>query len=206
MAENKMTTCKSCGHEIFAKGKVTCPNCGKVNKPPIYKRPWFIIIIVLLVLGMAGAATDDSDTTTSVDETTEAVAEVEEDETTEVVEDIDYTQEELESLEDTALLTFQQNFVDIADVSLDRENKIFKFNSTDEDFIAGVELMLNGNADEGVLDAWNTMALSYNEMSKTLIDVLGTGYALSILSPFNEENTILYTVDGVTVYNVVDDL
>lgn len=35
---DKMTKCKSCGHEIAATGKVTCPSCGRVNKKPFYKR------------------------------------------------------------------------------------------------------------------------------------------------------------------------
>lgn len=41
MAKSKMTTCKHCGAEIAASAKV-CPQCGGKNKPPIYKRWWFI--------------------------------------------------------------------------------------------------------------------------------------------------------------------
>lgn len=43
MAKSKMTTCKHCGAEIAASAKV-CPHCGGKNKPPIYKRWWFILI------------------------------------------------------------------------------------------------------------------------------------------------------------------
>ena len=49
MAKDKMTTCKHCGQEIAASAKV-CPHCGGKNKPPIYKRWWFIAIIVIIVL------------------------------------------------------------------------------------------------------------------------------------------------------------
>lgn len=62
MAKNKMTTCKHCGAEIAASAKV-CPQCGGKNKPPIYKRWWFIAIIVLIVLsaiGGSGSSSDDS--------------------------------------------------------------------------------------------------------------------------------------------------
>lgn len=57
MAKSKMTTCKHCGAEIAASAKV-CPHCGCKNKPPIYKRWWFIAIIVLIVLSAIGSSSD----------------------------------------------------------------------------------------------------------------------------------------------------
>lgn len=63
MAKNNMRECKSCGHEIAAKGKVTCPNCGAVNNKPIYKRAWFIILAVILVFGIIGSSIGGSDDT-----------------------------------------------------------------------------------------------------------------------------------------------
>lgn len=60
MAKNKMTTCKHCGAEIAASAKV-CPQCGGKNKPPIYKRWWFIVIIVLIVLSAIGGSGSSSD-------------------------------------------------------------------------------------------------------------------------------------------------
>lgn len=57
MAKSKMTTCKHCGAEIAASAKV-CPHCGGKNKPPIYKRWWFIVIIVLIVLSAIGSSSD----------------------------------------------------------------------------------------------------------------------------------------------------
>lgn len=64
MAKNKMTTCKHCGAEIAASAKV-CPQCGGKNKPPIYKRWWFIVIIVLIVLSAIGGSGSGSDSSTS---------------------------------------------------------------------------------------------------------------------------------------------
>ena len=57
-----MTTCKHCGAEIAASAKV-CPQCGGKNKPPIYKRWWFIAIIVLIALSAIGGSSSSSDST-----------------------------------------------------------------------------------------------------------------------------------------------
>ena len=60
MAKSKMTVCKHCGQEIAASAKV-CPHCGGKNKPPIYKRWWFIAIIVLIIFAAIGSSGSDSD-------------------------------------------------------------------------------------------------------------------------------------------------
>jgi predicted nucleic acid-binding Zn ribbon protein len=54
MAKDKLTTCTSCGATISKGGKITCPNCGKVNKKPVYKRTWFIILFVIIALAAVG--------------------------------------------------------------------------------------------------------------------------------------------------------
>lgn len=56
----KSTVCKSCGAQFFKKEKV-CPRCGAKNKKPVYKRPWFIILIVLIVLGLFAKINNTSD-------------------------------------------------------------------------------------------------------------------------------------------------
>ena len=69
MAKSKMTTCKHCGAEIAASAKV-CPQCGGKNKPPIYKRWWFIAIIVLIVLSAIGGSGSSSDSSASSSKST----------------------------------------------------------------------------------------------------------------------------------------
>lgn len=64
MAKDKMTTCKHCGQEIAASAKV-CPHCGGKNKPPIYKRWWFIAIIVLVILYAIGSSGSSSSSSSS---------------------------------------------------------------------------------------------------------------------------------------------
>lgn len=73
MAKNKMTTCKHCGAEIAASAKI-CPHCGGKNKPPIYKRWWFIAIIVLIVLSAIGGSGSGSDSSASSSKATSTSA------------------------------------------------------------------------------------------------------------------------------------
>jgi colicin import membrane protein len=55
MAKSKLTNCSACGAIIATGSKVVCPSCGKVNKKPIYKRVWFIVIVSMIVLGTIGS-------------------------------------------------------------------------------------------------------------------------------------------------------
>lgn len=57
MADNQNANLKPCKHcgQMMAKSAKVCPNCGGKNKPPIYKRPWFIVIAVIVVLGVIGS-------------------------------------------------------------------------------------------------------------------------------------------------------
>ncbi len=65
---SKMTNCKTCGKEIAANAK-TCPFCGAKNKPPIYKRIWFWLLIVFIVIpaivGIFGSEENDAPSSTS---------------------------------------------------------------------------------------------------------------------------------------------
>lgn len=61
MSKSKMTKCSACEHEIAKGKKVICPNCGKVNKKPIYQRTWFIVIAVLFSVSLLGSALGGED-------------------------------------------------------------------------------------------------------------------------------------------------
>lgn len=71
---NKMINCKTCGAEIAASAK-SCPSCGAKNKPPIYKRVWFWLLIVFVVIGIIGGiAGGGGDTTNSGNNSNEVVS------------------------------------------------------------------------------------------------------------------------------------
>ena len=53
-----MVTCKYCGVEIAASAKF-CPQCGGKNKKPLYKRPWFIVVIAIIIIGAIGSIGGD---------------------------------------------------------------------------------------------------------------------------------------------------
>ena len=65
MSKSKLIECKSCGREISSKGKVTCPNCGRVNKKPIYKRIWFIALMVIILFSIISNFGSEDNTSTS---------------------------------------------------------------------------------------------------------------------------------------------
>ncbi len=60
---NKMATCKHCGAEIASNAK-NCPQCGGKNKKPLYKRPWFIIVVLLVVVSVIGSIGGNSNEST----------------------------------------------------------------------------------------------------------------------------------------------
>lgn len=56
----KTVTCKQCGAQI-AKNAKKCPHCGGINKKPIYKRVWFIILCAVVLIGIIGAIAGGGD-------------------------------------------------------------------------------------------------------------------------------------------------
>ena len=59
-----MINCKVCGTEIASSAKV-CPSCGAKNKPPIYKRVWFWLLMVFVVAPIIGGIFGSGGTTNS---------------------------------------------------------------------------------------------------------------------------------------------
>lgn len=63
----KLKRCRHCGAEI-AKNAEICPNCGGLNKTPIYKRWWFIVLVILFVVGGWNRITGGGSTEAPVEE------------------------------------------------------------------------------------------------------------------------------------------
>ncbi|MCI5688363.1 MAG: Ltp family lipoprotein [Emergencia sp.] len=74
MSKEKMMKCSHCGADIAAAAKV-CPVCGGKNKRPVYKRPWFIVLIIVLLIGIGGMAGSDDSTDSTQNNSNQAVEE-----------------------------------------------------------------------------------------------------------------------------------
>src|SRR5699024_859525 len=83
----------------------------------------------------------------------------------------------------------------------DAENKVYKLTPIDPDFIGGTRLIPEGMFTE----EWNAVADSITELSLANMDTIGSGYHIQLMNPDNPDNFLLWVIDGIVMYNVVDD-
>lgn len=120
MKNNKMTKCKSCGHEISSKGKVTCPSCGMVNKKPFYKKGWFIVLCILILIGtISNSGSKDNTSTAVVNNDNEKVV---------VEEKVEVIPEEVVEVKEPMVLTVDTLMNDLKNNAL-KASKIIKINT-----------------------------------------------------------------------------
>ena len=55
-------------------------------------------------------------------------------------------------------------------------------------------------------DEWDVLVNGLASMSETGVTSLGEGYSITLVNPHNEENILLWVMDGVVMYDVADDL
>lgn len=156
MAKDKMTTCKHCGQEIAASAKV-CPHCGGKNKPPIYKRWWFIAIIVIIVLAAIGGS-GSSDSSGSTSSTATSKTAVSSSSSEAAIEYTAYTVTELsEDLNSNALKAadkYKGQYVELAGrlSVIDSNGKYISIvDSTDEWAITGVQCYIKNDEQKQVV-------------------------------------------------------
>ena len=156
MAKDKMTTCKHCGQEIAASAKV-CPHCGGKNKPPIYKRWWFIAIIVIIVLAAIGGS-GSSDSSGSTSSTATSKTAVSSSSSEAAIEYTAYTVTELsEDLDSNALKAadkYKGQYVELTGrlSVIDSNGKyISMVDSTDEWAITGVQCYIKNDEQKQVV-------------------------------------------------------
>ncbi len=156
MAKDKMTTCKHCGQEIAASAKV-CPHCGGKNKPPIYKRWWFIAIIVIIVLAVIGGS-GSSDSSGSTSSTTTSKTAVSSSSSEAAIEYTAYTVTELsEDLNSNALKAsdkYKGQYVELTGrlSVIDSNGKYISIvDSTDEWAITGVQCYIKNDEQKQVV-------------------------------------------------------
>ena len=156
MAKDKMTTCKHCGQEIAASAKV-CPHCGGKNKPPIYKRWWFIAIIVIIVLAAIGGS-GSSDSSCSTSSTATSKTAVSSSSSEAAIEYTAYTVTELsEDLDSNALKAadkYKGQYVELTGrlSVIDSNGKYISIvDSTDEWAITGVQCYIKNDEQKQVV-------------------------------------------------------
>lgn len=156
MAKDKMTTCKHCGQEIAASAKV-CPHCGGKNKPPIYKRWWFIAIIVIIVLAVIGGS-GSSDSSGSTSSTATSKTAVSSSSSEAAIEYTAYTVTELsEDLDSNALKAadkYKGQYVELTGrlSVIDSNGKYVSIvDSTDEWAITGVQCYIKNDEQKQVV-------------------------------------------------------
>ncbi len=168
MSENQNANLKPCKHcgQMMAKSAKVCPNCGGKNKPPIYKRPWFIVLVVLIVLGAIGSAggnkssdtssnrTSESSVTTS--KTTSATTEKKEAKAEEKVEEvIEYTHYDVSEMMDDlnsnamkAQSKYKNQYIEITGRlnAIDSDGKYISLTKTDDEWaILGVHCTIKND-------------------------------------------------------------
>lgn len=104
--------------------------------------------------------------------------------------------------EQAHLYIMQEHMSMYVDITFDKENKIFEMTPTNEQLITEIEMLPAGIG----WAEWQEMVDGIVSMSKTNSDSLGEGYSITLINPLNEENIILWVMDGEVIYNVVDEL
>ena len=185
--QSKLVTCKHCGEEIAAGAKV-CPKCGGKNKKPIYKRPWFIILIVLIVIGAIGSAGGNDNQSDTSKDTNNAVVN-EKDSTQKETEEISYTAynvseltSDLDSNAMKATDKYKNQYVELTGRLnvIDSSGKYISITPTDDEFaIIGIQCYIkNDDQKNAVMD----MSIGDTVIVKGKITDVGEvmGYSLDI--------------------------
>ena len=88
------------------------------------------------------------------------------------------------------------------DIQFDKSNKIYTMTPTDQGLIDEISMLPMGIGHED----WGVLVDGMASMSKSGKDLVGEGYTINLVNPLNHENVILWIMDGVVIYNVIDDL
>ena len=88
------------------------------------------------------------------------------------------------------------------DIQFDKTEKTYVMTPTDQNLIDEISMLPLGIGHE----EWGTLVDGMASMSKSGKDLVGEGYTINLVNPLNHENVILWIMDGVVIYNVIDDL
>lgn len=169
------------------------------------------VLSTALLLSACGEETETMDT--GVPEETTEVAETKVDlETTEVDVDTEVEAEEPEAEvttetgstanEELHLAIMQENMEMYVDIEFNPTSNTFTMTPNNERFAEEIALLSSGIG----LNEWASLVDSLASMSETAVGSLGEGYSITLVNPHNEENILLWVLDGVIMYDVADDL
>ena len=88
------------------------------------------------------------------------------------------------------------------DIQFDKTEKTYVMTPTDQGLIDEISMLPMGIGHED----WGVLVDGMASMSKSGKDLVGEGYTINLVNPLNNENVILWIMDGEVIYNVIDDL
>ncbi len=205
MKTKNMQNCKTCGTQISKGQKIICPQCGKVNKPPLYKRTWFIVLAVIFGLSFIGSLGSDDTVETSVIETSVVETSVNDNSSVAVKkEPIVVTVTELNKILETNALkasqTFKDQYVQLTGTlgEIDSSGNYFYIGEY-EPMFDYVSLDVKCNIDEEHID----QLVNYN--AKDNITVVGTITYVGEFMGYTLEVESIKNTDGTTTESTTED-
>lgn len=113
-------------------------------------------------------------------------------------------QAEIQSqIEQDMLNIMKENLDGMADVTFDKESKFYVVTPTSDSLIREIAMTFSGQIDS---DSWDTMVSSMAYMSENMSNNLGNGYSVAFTNPANPDNYLIVIVDGVVIYNAIDEI
>lgn len=116
----------------------------------------------------------------------------------------EFNETETKALEDLALIIMENNFKDMAEITLDRENKIFNVKPINDVATAVVLLGTTHKENTQMLDSWKVLVDGFKKMSEGVKETL-PGYFVNLLNPANEELSVLSIYDGIVIYDFTNE-
>lgn len=152
-----------------------------------------ISVLVATMVGLTGCSVSNStESTTETKETTVS-------ETIESLEEEQLTQSEKEDIVEEYLTTKLKLY----DIDFDREEKVIRVGAKDK---SALLILTEIENDPEVAENWDIIATNFEHISGVISDMLGNGYYINFVNPYDDEKTLLLILDGEIYYNFTEDL
>lgn len=184
-----------------------------------YQRWWMWFIIAFLAIGTLAPIEEEPSEETKEKETEEVIVketngeaqenegnekkeEKKETKTNELVDNDQSNNEAQEALEQMALDTLEESFEGMAEVTFDRDSKLYKITPTDPAFEKELVMM-----NEGIIEkeAWDTLVDNFAYLSDSMKGLVGNGYSITLMNPSNSDKYLLMITDGKVEYDVFNE-